>query len=75
LISLIAYLPSVSKIVTLVAVSEPAYTRMQVEERRGQLLKRGADLFARHSFDELSMAHIAREVGISKALLYHFFPS
>jgi AcrR family transcriptional regulator len=53
----------------------PAYTRMQVDERRRQLLERGAELFATHSFGELSMARIAREAGISKALLYHYFPS
>jgi AcrR family transcriptional regulator len=53
----------------------PAYTRMQVDERRGQLLELGAELFARHSFGELSMARIAREAGISKALLYHYFPT
>jgi AcrR family transcriptional regulator len=52
-----------------------AYTRMQVDERREQLLELGAELFARHSYDELSMATIAREAGISKALLYHYFPS
>jgi AcrR family transcriptional regulator len=52
-----------------------AYTRMQVDERREQLLELGAELFARHSYDELSMARIAREAGISKALLYHYFPS
>ncbi|MDQ3719502.1 MAG: TetR/AcrR family transcriptional regulator, partial [Actinomycetota bacterium] len=40
-----------------------------------QLLELGADLFASHSYDELSMARIAREAGISKALLYHYFPS
>ena len=54
---------------------EPAYTRLQVDERREQLLELGAELFARHSFSELSMARIAREAGISKALLYHYFPS
>jgi AcrR family transcriptional regulator len=48
---------------------------MQVDERRRQLLELGADLFARHSYTELSMARIAREAGISKALLYHYFPS
>jgi AcrR family transcriptional regulator len=48
---------------------------MQVDERRRQLLELGAKLFARHSFAELSMAGIAREAGISKALLYHYFPS
>jgi AcrR family transcriptional regulator len=56
-------------------VKEPAYTRLQVDERRQRLLELGADLFARHSFAELSMARIAREAGISKALLYHYFPS
>jgi AcrR family transcriptional regulator len=58
-----------------VAVSEPAYTRLQVDERRRMLLELGGELFARHSYDELSMARIAREAGISKALLYHYFPS
>ena len=53
----------------------PAYTRMQVDDRRRQLLELGGRLFATHSFAELSMARIAREAGISKALLYHYFPS
>jgi AcrR family transcriptional regulator len=60
---------------TIRAVAEPAYTRLQVDERRRQLLELGTELFARHSFAELSMARIAREAGISKALLYHYFPS
>ena len=53
----------------------PAYTRLEVDERRRQLLELGAELFARHGYEELSMARIAREAGISKALLYHYFPS
>jgi AcrR family transcriptional regulator len=53
----------------------PAYTRLSVDARRDQLLELGAELFARHSFAELSMARIAREAGISKALLYHYFPT
>jgi AcrR family transcriptional regulator len=56
-------------------VSEPAYTRLDVEERRRRLLELGTELFARHDYDTLSMAAIAREAGISKALLYHYFPS
>ena len=56
-------------------MSQPAYTRLDVDERRRQLLELGAELFARHAYDELSMAQIAREAGISKALLYHYFPS
>ena len=55
-------------------MSEPAYSRLPVDERRTQLLDLGVTLFATHSYDELSMARIAREAGISKALLYHYFP-
>ena len=57
------------------SVSEPAYTRLDVDERRRRLLEHGAELFARHSYDELSMAGLARAAGVSKALLYHYFPS
>ena len=53
----------------------PAYRRLDVDERRRQLLERGAELFTSHPYEELSMSRIAREVGISKALLYHYFPS
>jgi AcrR family transcriptional regulator len=53
----------------------PAYTRLDVGERRRRLLDLGAELFAGHTYDELSMAAIARAAGISKALLYHYFPS
>ncbi|RKQ93797.1 TetR family transcriptional regulator [Solirubrobacter pauli] len=53
----------------------PAYTRLAVDERRRRLLELGSELFTRHAYDELSMAKIAKEAGISKALLYHYFPS
>ena len=53
----------------------PAYQRLDVDERRRRLLELGGELFARHTYAELSMAAIAREAGISKALLYHYFPS
>jgi AcrR family transcriptional regulator len=56
-------------------VSGGAYRRLDVDERRAQLLEVGTELFTKHSFEELSMAQIAREAGISKALLYHYFPS
>ncbi len=55
-------------------MADPAYRRLQADDRRRQLLARGAELFARHSYDELSMRAIARELGISKPLLYHYFP-
>jgi AcrR family transcriptional regulator len=56
-------------------MGEPAYTRLDVDERRRRLLELGGELFTRYAYDELSMARIAREAGISKALLYHYFPS
>ena len=52
-----------------------AYKRLGNDERRSRLLDLGQALFTQHTFDELSMARIAREAGISKALLYHYFPS
>jgi AcrR family transcriptional regulator len=51
------------------------YTRLDVDERRRRLLELGARLFTEHAYDELSMAQVARQAGISKALLYHYFPS
>jgi AcrR family transcriptional regulator len=56
-------------------MSEPSYRRLDVDERRRQLLELGAQLFTTRPYDELSMTKIAAEAGISKALLYHYFPS
>jgi AcrR family transcriptional regulator len=56
-------------------VSAPAYRRLENDERRRRLLELGARLFTEHAYDEISMSQIARAAGISKALLYHYFPS
>ena len=48
---------------------------MQNDERRAQLVERATQLFGEHGYDALSMAQLAREAQISKALLYHYFPS
>jgi AcrR family transcriptional regulator len=56
-------------------VSAPAYRRLENDERRRRLLELGARLFTENAYDEISMSQIAREAGISKALLYHYFPS
>lgn len=53
----------------------PAYRRLDVDARRAQLVALGERLFTSFAYSELSMARIAREAGISKALLYHYFPS
>lgn len=49
--------------------------RLGVDERRSQLLELGLQLFSDHSYDELGIDDIARAAGISKGLLYHYFPS
>ena len=54
---------------------QPARTRLQVDIRRQQLLELGLELFANQPYDELSIDEIARRAGISKGLLYHYFPS
>lgn len=48
-------------------------TRLQVDERRAQLLALGLRLFSERSYDEVSIDDIAREAGVSKGLLYHYF--
>ena len=55
--------------------SSSARTRLAVDARRAQLLELGQELFSTHSYDELSIDDIARAAGISKGLLYHYFPS
>lgn len=47
--------------------------RLEVEERRAQLLDIGTELFSRRSFDDISIDEIADAAGISKGLLYHYF--
>lgn len=56
-------------------MSSPAYTRLNVDERRRQVVETGARLFTDHAFEEISMRQIAEAAGISKPLLYHYFPS
>jgi len=49
--------------------------RLEVDERRAQLVKLGVDLFASRAYDEVSIDELARAAGISKGLLYHYFPT
>lgn len=47
--------------------------RLATDERHAQLLGGARELFAVHAFDELSTAEIARRLGVSKGLLFHYF--
>lgn len=52
-----------------------AYTRLNVDERRAQILEAGTALFTEYAYEEISMREIAKAAGVSKPLLYHYFPS
>jgi len=49
--------------------------RLEVDERRAQLVTLGIDLFAARAYDEVSIDELARAAGVSKGLLYHYFPT
>ncbi|MET9296013.1 TetR/AcrR family transcriptional regulator [Streptomyces sp. NPDC003077] len=48
--------------------------RMGVEERREQLIGVALDLFSRRSPEDVSIDEIAEAAGISRPLVYHYFP-
>jgi AcrR family transcriptional regulator len=49
--------------------------RLDTDERRAQLLALGKQAFAESTYDDVSIDDIARSAGISKGLLYHYFPT
>lgn len=52
----------------------PAYRRLTVEERRGQLLDAALVLFAHRSPEEVSLDDVAEQAGVSRPLVYRYFP-
>ncbi len=50
-------------------------TRFPIDERRGQLVRVGLQEFSRRPYDAVSIDEIAAAAGVSKGLLYHYFPS
>jgi len=44
-------------------------------DKRQAILQRSAAVFAEHGVDRASMARVAAECGVSKALLYHYYDS
>ncbi|MFV1443263.1 MULTISPECIES: TetR/AcrR family transcriptional regulator [unclassified Phaeobacter] len=45
------------------------------DHKRAQILKSAAKVFAEEGFDRASMTQLARECGISKANIYHYYDS
>jgi AcrR family transcriptional regulator len=56
-------------------VTNPKSTRLPPDERREQLVTLGLELLGRTPYDQISIGAIARAAGISKGLLYHYFPT
>jgi len=50
-------------------------TRLTSEERREHLLHAGVELLGRHGTADISIDEIAEAAGVSKGLLYHYFPT
>jgi AcrR family transcriptional regulator len=49
--------------------------RLDLDERRAQLLSLGLSAFSTQSYDAVSIDALAQSAGVSKGLLYHYFPS
>ncbi|MEU1128999.1 helix-turn-helix domain-containing protein [Streptomyces sp. NPDC005900] len=49
--------------------------RLSTEERREQLLTVGARLFAQKPYDDVWIERVAEIAGVSRGLLYHYFPT
>src|SRR3954452_16575840 len=56
-------------------MDEASRARMSTDERREQLLRAGVELLGRRGHDEVSIEEIAEAAGVSKGLLYHYFPT
>ncbi|NVB76893.1 MAG: TetR/AcrR family transcriptional regulator [Kofleriaceae bacterium] len=73
-------MPGRTKLRRIVRSSAPATRprrriRLDNDERRAQLLALARKAFSDRSYDEVSIDDIARELKISKGLLYHYFPT
>lgn len=49
--------------------------RLSTEERREQLLAVGARLFSESPYDDVWIEQVAEIAGVSRGLLYHYFPA
>lgn len=49
--------------------------RLSNDARRAQLLALGLEMFSERAWDEVQIDDVAKAAGISKGLLYHYFPT
>ncbi|MEV6322650.1 TetR/AcrR family transcriptional regulator [Nocardia sp. NPDC051787] len=50
-------------------------TRLSPDERREQLITLGAKMLAERAIEDISVSEIAAQAGISRGLLFHYFPT
>jgi AcrR family transcriptional regulator len=48
--------------------------RLSPDDRRSELLALGAEVFGQRPYDEARIDEIAERAGVSRALMYHYFP-
>ena len=48
--------------------------RLSPDDRRNELLALGAQVFGQRPYDEVRIDEIAERAGVSRALMYHYFP-
>lgn len=48
--------------------------RLSPDDRRNELLSLGAEVFGQRPYDEVRIDEIAERAGVSRALMYHYFP-
>jgi AcrR family transcriptional regulator len=56
-------------------LAAPRSTRLPPDERREQLVRLGVQLLGQRPHEQVSIGELARAAGISKGLLYHYFPT
>jgi len=56
-------------------VAAPTQRRLAPAERRGELLRAAAALMTTHGVDGVQFADVAAAAGVTRPLVYRFFPS
>src|SRR6266540_3357316 len=49
--------------------------RLELDQRREELIEVGTDLFTKRHYEDVSIDEIATRAGVSRGLLYHYFPT
>lgn len=55
--------------------TETVGPRLEPDARRAHLLAVGATVFGNKAYDEVQIDQIAQQAGVSRGLLYHYFPN